>query len=120
MADQTDHHDLSFDDFDELRNPGPEVTGFEHVVEKALSRRQLLGGAAAAANPEPEGPCPRQQPHHPEPEERLLRGGGTGTRGEAGVRGALAVCPWTPAVRRPLLPPSRRFGVTSRMKLRRG
>ncbi|MCP5076175.1 MAG: PhoX family phosphatase [Rhodobacteraceae bacterium] len=48
MTDPADHHDLSFDEFDELRNPGPDVTGFEHVLGRALSRRSLLGGAAAA------------------------------------------------------------------------
>ena len=35
---------LSFDEFDELRNPGPEVTDFERITQKALSRRQVIGG----------------------------------------------------------------------------
>ncbi|WP_299381294.1 PhoX family phosphatase [uncultured Kiloniella sp.] len=41
------NEDLSFDEFDEIINPGPEVTGFERVVEKALSRRNFLGGGLA-------------------------------------------------------------------------
>ncbi len=39
--------ELSFDDFDEISNPGPEATGFEQVVEKAMSRRGFLGGGLA-------------------------------------------------------------------------
>ena len=38
------HAKLSFDDFDEARNPGPETTDFDRVVETALSRRGFLGG----------------------------------------------------------------------------
>lgn len=47
MSEQTEHNDLSFDEFDELRNPGPEVTGFDRVVEGVITRRKLLGGAMA-------------------------------------------------------------------------
>lgn len=47
MSDRTDHHDLSFDDFDELRNPGPEVTAFDQVVDKAMSRRGFLSSGIA-------------------------------------------------------------------------
>lgn len=47
MTDAIDHHDLSFDDFDEMRNPGPEVTGFHAVVERAISRRGLLRSGVA-------------------------------------------------------------------------
>ncbi|WP_372885847.1 PhoX family phosphatase [Shimia sp.] len=36
--------DLSFDDHDEVINPGPETTGFDEIVERALSRRGFLGG----------------------------------------------------------------------------
>lgn len=35
---------ISFDEFDEIRNPGPECTDFERISEIALSRRQVLGG----------------------------------------------------------------------------
>ena len=47
MSKRADDSDLSFDEFDELRNPGPEVTGFDQVLDKAISRRRLLGGALA-------------------------------------------------------------------------
>ncbi|WP_020593969.1 PhoX family protein [Kiloniella laminariae] len=43
---------LSFDDFDEIQNPGPEQTDFEQVVDRAISRRGFLGaglGFGAAA-----------------------------------------------------------------------
>lgn len=36
--------DLSFDDFDEVNNPRPEMCDFDRVVETALSRRGFLGG----------------------------------------------------------------------------
>lgn len=39
--------DMTFDDFDELVNPRPEVTEFDKIVESAISRRGLLGGALA-------------------------------------------------------------------------
>ena len=40
----------SFDAFDEQRNPPPARTGFDDVVERAMSRRRLLGfGAAVGA-----------------------------------------------------------------------
>ena len=35
---------ISFDEFDEIRNPGPESTDFERISEIALSHRQVLGG----------------------------------------------------------------------------
>lgn len=38
------HDDLSFDEHDELINPRSEETGFDRVVENALSRRGFLGG----------------------------------------------------------------------------
>ncbi|MGL5011707.1 MAG: PhoX family protein [Paracoccaceae bacterium] len=44
---------LSFDEFDELRNPRPKVQEFDRVVARAMSRRGFLGvlamGSAAAA-----------------------------------------------------------------------
>ena len=40
--------DISFDDWDELDKPGPEVTGFEQIVESAISRRGFLRSGAAA------------------------------------------------------------------------
>ncbi|MYH35664.1 MAG: DUF839 domain-containing protein, partial [Rhodospirillaceae bacterium] len=53
----TDHHDhsgrsaagdeFSFDAFDESNDPRPEETGFDLVVEEAVSRRGFLGGAVA-------------------------------------------------------------------------
>ncbi len=48
-----DVRSLSFDDFDELRNPRPAVQEFDRVVARAMSRRGFLGvlalGSAAAA-----------------------------------------------------------------------
>ncbi|MBD8890074.1 PhoX family protein [Roseibium litorale] len=45
--------DMSFDEWDELQRPAPETTGFDAVVETALSRRGFLGvlafGSGAAA-----------------------------------------------------------------------
>ncbi len=38
---------LSFDEFDEITNPGPEITGFEQVIERAMSRRSFLGSGLA-------------------------------------------------------------------------
>ena len=38
------HHDLSFDDFDEQVNPRPRYSQFDNVVEKAISRRGFLSG----------------------------------------------------------------------------
>ena len=35
-------HDLSFDEFDELHSPRPAQTDFDHVLEKALSRRHFI------------------------------------------------------------------------------
>jgi secreted PhoX family phosphatase len=37
---------LSFDEFDEINDPRPERTDFDAVVERALSRRQLIGRGA--------------------------------------------------------------------------
>lgn len=42
-----DNDDLSFDDFDELRDPRPDNNGFDAVVEAAISRRGFLGGVLA-------------------------------------------------------------------------
>ncbi|MBY6160977.1 PhoX family phosphatase [Mameliella alba] len=44
---KSDIADLSWDDFDELRDPRPEENGFDAVVERAISRRGFLGGALA-------------------------------------------------------------------------
>ena len=48
-----DYEGFSFDAFDEARRPGPQSTGFDQVVEAALSRRGFLGilayGSGAAA-----------------------------------------------------------------------
>ena len=48
-----DFEDFSFDAFDEARRPAPQSTGFDQVVERALSRRGFLGvlayGSGAAA-----------------------------------------------------------------------
>ena len=38
---------LSWDEFDELRDPRPDQNGFDAVVERAISRRGFLGGALA-------------------------------------------------------------------------
>ncbi|TNE65328.1 MAG: PhoX family phosphatase [Rhodobacteraceae bacterium] len=46
MKDQ-DIVDLSWDDFDEMRDPRPNTNGFDAVVERAISRRGFLGGALA-------------------------------------------------------------------------
>jgi hypothetical protein len=52
-TDQIDFEDFSFDAFDEMRDPRPETTDFDRVVETAISRRGLLGvlaiGSGAAA-----------------------------------------------------------------------
>jgi len=39
-----EHHDLSFDDFDEKISPRDEYFEFDSVVEKAISRRGFLSG----------------------------------------------------------------------------
>lgn len=39
--------DLSWDDFDEHRDPRPEGNDFDRVVDRAVSRRGFLGGALA-------------------------------------------------------------------------
>ncbi len=40
-------NDLSFDEIDEIINPAPETTGFDEVVETAISRRGFLCGVLA-------------------------------------------------------------------------
>ncbi|MFM2391059.1 MAG: hypothetical protein RLZZ437_2614 [Pseudomonadota bacterium] len=49
----TPTHSLSFDEYDELKNPRPAVQEFDRVVARAISRRGFLGvlamGSAAAA-----------------------------------------------------------------------
>lgn len=47
MSHEMKPHHLSFDDFDETVYPRPETTDFDRVVDTALSRRGLLGGALA-------------------------------------------------------------------------
>lgn len=42
-----DTETLSWDDFDELRDPRPAENGFDQVVDRAISRRGFLGGALA-------------------------------------------------------------------------
>jgi len=39
--------ELSFDDYDEINSPRPEISDFDNVVEEALSRRGFLGGVMA-------------------------------------------------------------------------
>ena len=39
--------ELSFDEFDEMNSPAPEVTDFDIVAEKAMSRRGFLGAGIA-------------------------------------------------------------------------
>ncbi|WP_138467890.1 PhoX family phosphatase [Poseidonocella sp. HB161398] len=39
--------DLSWDEFDEMRDPRPAANGFDEVVERALSRRGFLGSVLA-------------------------------------------------------------------------
>ena len=46
-APAADDTELSFDAFDESDDPRPEETGFDRVVEEAVSRRGFLGGAVA-------------------------------------------------------------------------
>ncbi|MDF1737291.1 MAG: PhoX family phosphatase [Minwuia sp.] len=43
----TSTEELSFDAFDEIRNPPPATTEFDAVVERAMSRRRFLGGSIA-------------------------------------------------------------------------
>jgi secreted PhoX family phosphatase len=45
----TDQHDvdMSWDDFDELRDPRPNENQFDAIVDAAISRRGFLGGALA-------------------------------------------------------------------------
>ncbi|WP_316015850.1 PhoX family phosphatase [Roseobacter sp. HKCCA0434] len=42
-----DTRHLSWDEWDELNNPRPEESGFDRVVEAAISRRGFLGGVVA-------------------------------------------------------------------------
>ncbi len=44
---RTDSDHLSFDDFDELKNPRPEENDFDRIVEAAIERRGFLGGVLA-------------------------------------------------------------------------
>jgi len=44
---KADHHDLSFDDWDEVHFPRPEVQDFDRVVDRAISRRGFLNGVLA-------------------------------------------------------------------------
>lgn len=44
---EQDIQDLSFDDYDELRDPRPDHNAFDDVVEAAISRRGFLSGALA-------------------------------------------------------------------------
>lgn len=39
--------EMSFDDFDEMNNPGPAITEFDVLAEKALSRRNILSAGVA-------------------------------------------------------------------------
>ena len=43
----SDSDHLSFDDYDELHSPGSDVTDFERVVDKVMSRRAVLAGGTA-------------------------------------------------------------------------
>ncbi|MCU9848737.1 PhoX family phosphatase [Defluviimonas sp. WL0024] len=43
----TDTHRLSWDEWDEVNDPRPAESGFDRVVERALSRRGFLGGVIA-------------------------------------------------------------------------
>ncbi|AZQ65986.1 PhoX family phosphatase [Silicimonas algicola] len=47
MKDTTDTRHLSWDEWDELKSPRPAETGFDRVVDIALSRRGFLGGVLA-------------------------------------------------------------------------
>ncbi|MBY6157879.1 PhoX family protein [Pseudooceanicola nitratireducens] len=42
-----DTSDLSWDDFDEMRDPRADANGFDAVVERAIGRRGFLGGVLA-------------------------------------------------------------------------
>jgi len=42
-----EQNNLSFDEFDELNNPGPETTDFQVLADNAVSRRGFLAGGAA-------------------------------------------------------------------------
>ena len=41
------NEDISFDDWDEIDNPGPVQTEFQKITEKALTRRNFLKSSAA-------------------------------------------------------------------------
>ena len=45
--DRTTDDEISFDDYDEVINPKPEHNDFDAIVERAISRRGLLGGVLA-------------------------------------------------------------------------
>ncbi|WP_169568285.1 PhoX family protein [Sneathiella limimaris] len=42
-----DREDLTFDEFDEIENPGPEQTDFEILTDKMLARRSFMKGGLA-------------------------------------------------------------------------
>ena len=44
---QAELDELSFDDYDEVINPKPELSDFDNIVEEALSRRGFMGGVLA-------------------------------------------------------------------------
>ena len=46
MKDQ-DIVDLSWDDFDELRDPRADINGFDAIVDRAISRRGFMSGVLA-------------------------------------------------------------------------
>lgn len=41
------NHDMTFDEFDEMVRPAPEVVDFDVLAENAISRRSFLGGGVA-------------------------------------------------------------------------
>ncbi|MBO6919649.1 MAG: PhoX family phosphatase [Rhizobiaceae bacterium] len=47
MSENIENAEITFDDFDEMINPSPEVTDFDSVVEESISRRGFLGGVLA-------------------------------------------------------------------------
>ena len=44
---EINENELSWDDWDELQSPRPEESGFDAVVDQAMSRRGFLGTALA-------------------------------------------------------------------------
>jgi len=45
--DGSKHHNLSFDEWDEVNKPRPEECDFDRIVEAAISRRGFMGGVLA-------------------------------------------------------------------------